>query len=403
MQEMDIERDRREWMHQLAAIERPSASDGERRAAEWIAERLHEFGCDAHVERERAHGGYWWPLGLPSAVAGLSGLWLRRRPLGRMRRLGAGLVCLLAAAALWDELDGVGLRFRRWCLTHRSTWNVVAEGGDRGSERTVVLVAHHDAAHSGLVFHPALPSPTALALPGWRGREARVLPLLAGVLIAPMVVAAGAALGRRALVTAGSVMAAGVTAVLTDIGFRGAVPGANDNLSGVITLLGVARKLGANEPKGVRVVFLSTGSEESFLEGMRGFAERHFSTLPKESTAFINVDVVGSPSLQLLEGDGMVRRRDYPIEMRQALAAAASEAGVPLGRGLRVPAAWDSYIPLRAGYRVATLTSVDETTRSFPNYHWPSDTPDHLDWRTIDQAIRVCDAFVRRTGSAFHR
>jgi len=40
----------------LASFERPSASDGERRAAEWIAWRLSEHGCDARVEQERAHG-----------------------------------------------------------------------------------------------------------------------------------------------------------------------------------------------------------------------------------------------------------------------------------------------------------------------------------------------------------
>ena len=48
----------------LASFERPSASDGERRAAEWIALRLAEHGCEARVEQERAHGTYWWPMGL---------------------------------------------------------------------------------------------------------------------------------------------------------------------------------------------------------------------------------------------------------------------------------------------------------------------------------------------------
>ncbi|HZC13086.1 MAG TPA: hypothetical protein VE270_03610, partial [Thermoleophilaceae bacterium] len=58
---------------ELAAYERPSASEGERRAAEWIAAELEGAGCRAaRVEEERAHGGYWWPLGLLNAGAALA-------------------------------------------------------------------------------------------------------------------------------------------------------------------------------------------------------------------------------------------------------------------------------------------------------------------------------------------
>ena len=72
------------------------------------------------------------------------------------RALAAG-VAGVGAAALWDDL-GHGRRwFRRAVLPHRPTWNVVAEVGDPDAERTFVLIAHHDAAHSGLIFHPILP------------------------------------------------------------------------------------------------------------------------------------------------------------------------------------------------------------------------------------------------------
>ena len=38
----------------------------------------------------------------------------------------------------------------------REEIGVVAETGDPAADRTLVILAHHDAAHSGLVFHPAL-------------------------------------------------------------------------------------------------------------------------------------------------------------------------------------------------------------------------------------------------------
>ena len=63
-------------------------------------------------------------------------------------------------------------------------------------------------------------------------------------------------------------------------------------------------------------------------------------------------------------------------------------------RGLRTTAATDAIIPLRAGYRVATLASVDETKLPM-NYHWPSDVPEALHWGTIERAIAVCRQFLR--------
>src|SRR5918999_5306778 len=136
-------------VRELAAYERPSASEGERRAAEWLARELREAGCrDVRVEEERAHGGYWWPLGLLNAGA------LLAAARGRLAALLAGGS---AAAAVYDDVSGGRLWFRRRALPHRPAWNVVAEAGDPDAERTVVLVSHHDAAHTGLVFHPGLP------------------------------------------------------------------------------------------------------------------------------------------------------------------------------------------------------------------------------------------------------
>jgi hypothetical protein len=80
--------------------------------------------------------------------------------------------------------------------------------------------------------------------------------------------------------------------------------------------------------------------------------------------------------------------------MRAALDAAAGAAGIPIMRGLRTTAATDAIIALRAGFRVATLASVDETKLPM-NYHWPTDVPDALHWSTIESAIAVCEQFLR--------
>jgi hypothetical protein len=384
----------REAIHQLASFDRPSASEGERRAAEWIAERLRELGCEVQVEEERAHGGYWWPITLANLLAAGGGtLALTRRRTPGFRLAGAS-VAAVCAAALWDDL-GHGRRwFRRMLMRHRSTWNVVAHAGDAEATRTVALVAHHDAAHSGLVFHPALGQIGPRLLPRLHERSNQTVPILYGVWLGPALIALGAGAGARRMVCAGITVSLGASAAMLDIAARAVVPGANDNLSAVGVLLAIAGVLERQPLEGVRVLLISTGSEESFSEGMQAFGRRHFPDLDRARTEFLCLECLGGPNLMVLEAEGMLKMRHYPANMRQALADAAEQAGVKIGRGLRTVAATDAIIALRAGYPTATLASVSDTKLPL-NYHWPSDRPEALHWETIEQAIAVCSQFLR--------
>ena len=374
-------------VRELASYERPSASDGERRAAEWIAGELRGAGWrQVRVEEEQAHGGYWWPLGLLNVAA------LAASALGRRS---AALVGGLAAAAVYDDVSGGRLWFRRHALPHRPTYNVVAEAGDPRAPRTVVFVAHHDAAHTGLVFHPALPRIAMERMPALHAKADQSIPILYGVFLGPLLLALWGLTGRRPARRLGRFFALGAACTMVDIGRSEVVPGANDNLGSVAVLVALAQSLAANPPDGVRVMLVSTGSEESFMEGMQAFARRHFGDLPRETTEFVCLECVGSPQLCVVEAEGMLRMRHYPEQSREALAAAGQAAGVELRRGLRTVAATDALIALRAGYPTCTLGGVDET--KFPShYHWPTDTPDNLSWESVEGALAVCEAYVRR-------
>jgi Peptidase family M28 len=370
----------------LAAIERPSASEGERIAADWIRARLAEHGAEARIEEERAHGGYWWPLGLMTAAAGLAGL-------ARRSRKRAALVSAAAAAGIVDDVSGGPHAFRR-LLPHRSTYNVVAVGGDRDAPRTVVFVAHHDAAHGGLVFAPQLTTVPADAFPGWYAKQETSPQVMLLVVAGPALVALGALTGVRALRRMGTFMSLASAGAFADIAARPVVPGANDNLSGVAVVLELARLLQERPVRGARVLLVSTGSEESFMEGMRGFARRHFPSLPPEHTEFVCLDSVGSPELILIEGEGMLKMRDYTPELRDRIAAVAGRAGVHLRRRLRLGLATDGLIALKAGYPSAALGSV--TRYKLPlNYHSPKDTAEALHYETVRDAAVLCEALVR--------
>ena len=371
-------------VRELASYERPSASEGERRAAEWVADELRAAGCrDVRVEEERAHGGYWWPLGLLNAGSALAAM---------LGRLPAALAGGVASAAVYDDVSGGKLWFRRRTLPHRPTWNVVAEAGDAAAPRTVVFVAHHDAAHSGLVFHPALPRLGMKLVPKLHARAKQSIPIIYATFLGPLLLALWGILGLRPLRGAGLFFSAGTTAAMANIGASRVVPGANDNLSSVAVLATLAREL---PQEGARVILLSTGSEEGFMEGMQAFGRRHFQDLDPSTTEFVCIECVGSPELCIVEAEGMLHMRYYTHASRDTLERAGVEAGVNLTRGLRTVAATDALIALRAGYPTCTLGGVDET--KFPsNYHWPTDVPDNLDWDSIDGAVEVCLHYVRR-------
>jgi hypothetical protein len=372
-------------VRELASYERPSASNGERRAADWLAGEFRSAGCRVRVEEERAHGGYWWPLGLLNAASALAAVLGRRV---------AAVVGAVAAAAVYDDVSGGKLWFRRRALPHRSTWNVVAEAGDPDASRTVVFIAHHDAAHSGLVFHPALPRKGMELMPKLHERANQSVPIMFGVFLGPLLLALWGLMGRGGLKRCGMFFSVGASACMANIGASRVVPGANDNLSAVGVLVAAAHELAERPPDGVRVILLSTGSEESFMEGMQGFGRRHFPELDAATTEFVCLECVGSPQLCVVEGEGMLRMRDYPGPSREALARAGAAAGIELRRGLRTVAATDALIALRAGYPTCTLGGVDET--KFPsNYHWPSDIPDNLAWSSIDGAVEVCLTYLR--------
>jgi hypothetical protein len=380
----------RERVTRLAAIERGSASPGEREAAELIAADLTEAGARARLEEEPAHGTYWWPVGLLTAAAALAALW--------GRRAGAA-VGLVAAAAVTDDITGGSQWFRRRFLPSGTTVNVVAELGPEDAERTIVFIAHHDAAHAGLVFHPAIPRFAARVAPKALEEAKSSPPTMWGAVAGPVLGAVGALLGLRAVRLMGAVLSGGYAAAMVDIGTRGVVPGANDNLTGVAVLQSLARAYAERPPDGARIVLLSTGSEESFMEGMQGFGRRHFASLPRERTNFVCIDTVGSPELLVVPAEGMLRLNPYPEEMVSLVNECAEETGVELHRGFLFRNATDGLIPLKAGYPTATLGSVNELNVP-SNYHWPTDTAENVDYARVADAARLCEAIGRRLATA---
>jgi hypothetical protein len=383
-----------ETLEYLAGISRGPGSPGEAEAAAWLAERLRAAGCTVEVDPAEYHDGYARPIAVLSALATIAGL-LAGRPRGRLP--GTSLAAL-AGVLIADDISN-GPRIARRLQPPRRTQNVVAWSGDGTAERTLVVLAHHDAAQTGAIFDDRLQRWFGERFPGLLERIDTSLPLWWLVLAGPALIAGGARRRSRSLRRAGVAVSALSTAVFLDVARSPIVAGANDNASANAVQVALAERLSAEPLSGLRVLLVSCGAEEVIQGGIHSFAARRFPQLDRERTWFLNLDSVGSPRLVLLEGEGPVVMEDYhDRSFRDLVARAAERSGAPLRRGMRSRNSTDAVIPSRAGYPTATLCSVDRF-KAITHYHRISDTPANVVMRTVAQALHVTEAVARELAS----
>jgi Zn-dependent M28 family amino/carboxypeptidase len=383
----------REVVETLAPIERAAGEPGEQEAAKWIVERLTAAGAhNARVEEELFYDGYpqlhakLSAVGVAAAAAGL---------FSRRLRGPAALAGVAAGVAIADDCSN-GIRFARRTLQRpRATWNVVAEAGDLAGAHTVVVCAHHDAAHSGKFFDPTVQEYLVERFPGIAERLNTSLPNWWPSIFAPALAGVGALRGSRTMMIAGAAMSAVAGAIFADIARSPIVPGANDNLSAVALIVALAERLRDRPVSGVRVLLVSLGAEEQLQGGIYGFMARHQPELDPDRTCFLNFDTVGSPELIMLEGEGTTIMEDYYRQpFRDLVVRAAERAGAPLRRGMRSRNSTDAVLMSRAGYPTACFSSLNRH-KALSNYHQMSDTPENLVYETVINATTVAESVVR--------
>lgn len=349
----------------LAAMERRSAGAGERTSAAWCARRLEECGAeDVRVV----------PYRYQQSFGRLHALHFAAAALGR----------LPAAAALASfELDysGRAQPVRRLMGTEEGA-NVIGRLPARGEHRwTVVLVAHHDAANTGLMWHPRL-APPAFE----KGQPPfSLLPELA--------MAVAAAGPRRLRAPARALLAAAI-ALSLEVARGATVPGASDNATGVAAVLALAERLAADPLPATEVIVVLPGSEESGMGGMAAWLADARDRLDPATTLVLGLDTLGAGEPTVLSAEGplwRVRYRDEELDLADAAAEAASLARP---RRFRLGGWTDPALAALAGLPAISLLSMGTDNR-LSNYHLPTDTPDRVDWASVDACTALAEAVAR--------
>ena len=374
--------ERMEIIRELCSFEgRLAGTDAERRAANWLAERLRELGRRVEVEPTYVHPQCGRSSTPPTACSAFAGSLVAIS----IPALGFALV-LVAATSMYLDLNG---RFYllRSLFFRRASQNVVSPGP------RPTAPARADPLRP-LRRRPQRrrlrPRPRPRASPGSRrarrSRSGRF----------------GSCSGRwRFCCRCSALRMAGIdsdagrgppapphpgpprwrSSRWSTIELSEVVPGANDNASGVATALSLAAELDAEPPENLDVWVVLDGGEECLQEGMRAFVRsRRKRARPRD---------------HLLHRARLGRRRRRPLRDRRRLGGQLRD-GPPPGRALR----GDRHRrrrdrrPLRAppGSRAGSAATIDAgaagrvssawaspastTTATPPNRHLPTDTPD---------------------------
>jgi hypothetical protein len=370
----DVDLMRRD-VEELVRFDRRTAGAGERASARYLGERLGGLGAKDIANPTFRSQSSWAPAHLVHLA------------------LGAGLAALPHPVARWFgatvagsyELEVSGrLQWARRLLPARrgvSVWARIPAAGR--SRRTLVLCAHHDAAHMGAVWHPyAVAASRRLAATTGHAVPSHAIPLTA--------LAAAAIPSRRIRIAAGAALALSATLMVQSMRSRTA-PGANDNASGVAAVLELARQFVSSPLPETTVLVVFPGGEEAGNTGIKDWLHQHRRQLDPEHTLVINLDSVGS------RGPVVVSAREALTNTLSADAVerahrAAAELDLDLEQ-VSFPNATDAAIMTHTGLPAVSLLSVEDGWVS--HLHRPSDTVDNVDWTTVSDAVRLAGQIAR--------
>jgi hypothetical protein len=357
----------------LAAITRDSAGAGERESARWIAERLTAIGVeDVAIEPYRAPRRFAWTH-LLHAAAGLTAA-LR----------GSRALALATIASYELEVSGRAPWSRRLVPQGQGD-NVVALLPAQGERRrTLVLVAHHDAARTGWMWDPRIVKAGATR----RNRRHATDPSAGPLALA----AAGIASGTKAGRVLGGVLFATSAALLVDTARSPTVPGANDNASGVAAVIELCARLVAEPLDGVEVLAAFPGAEESGMGGMAAFLDDH--PLDPATTFVLGLDTVGSGRPVIATAEATLWPHAYREADVTLVEQAARRAGLQPPERWRLGGWTDPILATYRGLPAVSLLSVDAQGHH-SNYHVLDDTPERVDHSCVERCVAIAEAVAR--------
>jgi len=184
------------------------------------------------------------------------------------------------------------------------------------------------------------------------------------------------------------------------------VPGAVDNLSAVAVVLGVGRYLEKHKdiiPTNTEIRLIGFGCEEAGLRGAYRYTEAHLNELERLDAEVVNMDGIQSvKNISVIEYEPTTRTK-HSKELCEKLVNASKSIGIPskkFGSGFlekfigQISGGTDATAFSKAGIKATNLMSM-EIRKFLKFYHQPTDTIDMIDNGALENALKVCIAYLR--------
>lgn len=231
------------------------------------------------------------------------------------------------------------------------------------------------------------------AFAGARGRGGPK-PLGTGALQLMGLVALASLVGSRVLRAVTAVGLVFLTLVGLDVARGRVVPGANDNATGVAALLALVAAFARDPLEHTDVVAVFTDCEEVGMGGAEAWVRAHIDELDKASTLVISLDTLGAGAPAVVTRESTVLAV-YPRENVEWADRGALRAAVNPPARTSLTATTDAIVAHHAGLRAISLVSIDENWSLGPDYHRLTDTPDKVDWHSVEQCTRLAAGTAR--------
>lgn len=296
--------------------------------------------------------------------------------------LAGSIIGLVIIISFWGEFT-YHFFIIRHLIPKKWSQNVVARFGKSDAKIKVVISAHIDAARGGFIFSPIFANATAMSKK--QPLHKTLLTFMIFLTLVFIIKAFGGGTWLLSIIfNVIAVLALGASILMLQWEFSPYTAGANDDLSGVITVLGIAEKVARENYNDIEFYFLVTGAEESHCNGMRAFLRHHKDEVDKDTAYFINIECVGGGKLKYVTEEGFIVMQQHHHTLIQLCETVARKYRLDFQPAVTV-AHSDSIVPLASGYKSIGIIALNEYYLP-TNYHTRKDTEENLDYKVIDEA-----------------
>jgi hypothetical protein len=357
---------------------RPPTSAAEAQAAAYVNAEMRNASLDVEIQSFRALPTSSLPYGIIFALFTVTPLLYFYLP---PAALGVSLFALIAFVS-----EALSYPFLSALFPLGKSQNIIGtRPAARESRQHLIVMAHMDTARAGLFFHPRLSK-------GFR----RAFQVMVGVAVAlPLLTGLGWWFQHPGFWYAQWPLAgyAGIVLLLLihqEI-FSPFAAGANDNASGLATLIQLAHEL--EDLQHTDLWLVATGCEESGLYGARLFLRQY--PFPWQNTYILNLDHVGRGQLSIIVKEGMLWAQDAdPLLVEFAGQAEAGEISIDADPRTYHLINTDGLAAMRRNYRSMSIMALEGRHPS--DWHWTTDTIERIQPDVIERAVRLVRRLARR-------